>query len=138
MTGDDVSTVVVDTSVVSSVFNQSSYARFYQERMVGRRAVVSFQTVEELYFGAYKRGWGSRRRSELDRHLQQYEVVWPTSELVRVCARLRSGREAVGRRLETADAWIAATAIMLNCPLASHDRDFSGIPNLELIQMSIA
>lgn len=28
----------------------------------------------------------------------------------------------------------AATAIMLNCPPATHDRDFSGIPGLEVVQ----
>ena len=65
----------------------------------------------------------------------RYNVVWPNPALVRVCARLRSECEARGRRLETADAWIAATAVMLNCPLASHDRDFSGIPRLEIIQV---
>ena len=33
-----------------------------------------------------------------------------------------------------ADAWIAATAIMLSCPLASHDGHFMEIPNLRLIK----
>lgn len=28
----------------------------------------------------------------------------------------------------------AATTIMLDCPLASHDRDFSRIPGLEAVQ----
>lgn len=28
----------------------------------------------------------------------------------------------------------AATAIMMDRPLASHDRDFSGIPGLEVVQ----
>ena len=54
--------------------------------------------------------------------------------MVRISARLRSERERAGRRLTTADAWIAATALMLDCPLPSHDGDFSGIPDLELIR----
>ena len=58
-----------------------------------------------------------------------------TSELVEISARLRSERERSGRRLNTADAWIAATAIMLGCPLASHDGDFLDIPNLALVRM---
>ena len=41
--------------------------------------------------------------------------------------------ELAGRRLSVADAWIAATALYLGCPLATHDRDFIGIPNLRLI-----
>ena len=42
-------------------------------------------------------------------------------------------KETAGRRMEAADGWIAATAIMLGCPIATHDGDFIGIPNLQLI-----
>ena len=53
--------------------------------------------------------------------------------VVDISANLRSAQEGAGRRLNTADAWIAATALMLNCPLASHDGDFDGIAGLQLI-----
>ena len=135
MIGDGTLVVVVDTSVVSLIFNGDTRASSYLEHLHGRHAVTSFQTLEELQFGIYKAGWGRRRRSELIEHLGQYDVVWPNPPLVRTCARLRGECEMRGRRLETADAWIAATAVMLNCPLASHDRDFSGIPGLEVIQV---
>ena len=125
--------VVVDTSVVSLICNRDPRSRFYQKQMEGKRAIISFQTWEEMLFGTYKGEWGDRRKSELAQYLQQYTVVWPTPELVNISANLRSESEAAGRRLATADAWIAATAILLNCPLASHDRDFSGIPNLRLL-----
>ena len=135
MIGDDTLIVVADTSVVSLIFNGDTRSSAYLEHLDGRHAVTSFQTLEELQFGAYKAGWGRRRRSELNEHLRQYHVAWPNPSLVRTCARLRSECEARGRRLETADAWIAATAVMLSCPLASHDRDFSGIPGLEVTQV---
>ena len=32
-----------------------------------------------------------------------------------------------GRRLEAGDAWIAATAKMLDAPLLTHDKDFSPV-----------
>ena len=53
-------------------------------------------------------------------------------ELVNTSARLRA---AAGRggKLSQADAWIAATAILLGCPLLSHDRDFGNPPELRLI-----
>ena len=72
--------------------------------------------------------------NELLQYLDRYEVVWSTPELVEISARLRDERERTGRKLNTADAWVAATAIMLDCPFASHDGDFSDIPNLELIR----
>ena len=126
--------VVLDTNIVSYIFNRDPKALYYQNHIRGQRALISFQTLEEQWYGAYSKGWGERRKSELAAHLKQYEVIWPSAELVERCARLRAGRRSIGRKLEVADAWIAATALMLQCPLASHDGDFMGIPNLDLIR----
>ena len=81
-----------------------------------------------------KDNWGAARRNRLSQHLAQYDVVWPTPAMVDISANLRSSQEKAGRRLETADAWIAATALMLNCPLASHDGDFDAVAGLQLIK----
>ena len=67
-------------------------------------------------------------------YIGQYELIWPNSDLAHISAQLRTERERAGRWLNTADAWIAATAIMLGCPLIAYDGDFSGIPNLQLIR----
>ncbi len=126
--------VVLDTGVVSFIYNGDDRAAFYEDRFIGMRLVISFQTLEELYIWPIKNKWGTRRRNELLRHLSLYEVVWPNLELVRLSAGLRADREKAGRRLNTADAWIAATALMLGCPLAYHDGDFDGIPGLQVIR----
>lgn len=43
-------------------------------------------------------------------------------------------RALVGRRLETADAWIASTAIAYDAPLITHNgSDYSGVPGLKVI-----
>ena len=126
--------IVLDTNVVSYIFNERELADYYVERIGDQQTVISFQTLEELWFGAYKNRWGDRRRSRLALYIEKYKVIWPNGELVRSCADLRAERERAGRTLSTADAWIAATALLLDCPLACHDRDFSGIPNLRLIQ----
>ena len=126
--------VVLDTNVVSYIFNRDPRGHYYQERIQGQRVLISFQTLEEQWYGAYMNGWGERRRNELADHLDQYDVVWPNAELVEICAQLRVERKEAGRKLEVADAWIAATALMLDCPLASHDRDFSGIAGLTIIK----
>jgi len=97
----------------------------------GLRAVISFQTLEELWFGVLKGDWGPRRRNQLRQHLEQYEVAWATPELVNLSANIRNEREKAGRRLSTGDAWIAATALMLQCPLASHDRRFDRSTKVE-------
>ncbi len=89
--------------------------------------------MEELRYGAYVRDWGANRKNDLSIHLKQYKVIWPNAELLDICASLRAERRSAGRELSTADAWVASTALMLQCPLASHDGDFEGIPDLELI-----
>ena len=109
--------IVVDTSVVSLVFNRDHRGDFYLPHMTGQRTVVSFQTIEELWFGARKAGWGARRRNELALHLEHYDVAWPDQDTLEFSANFRVEREIAGRSLNTADAWIAATALRLSCPL---------------------
>ncbi|MYA59434.1 MAG: type II toxin-antitoxin system VapC family toxin [Chloroflexi bacterium] len=128
--------VVLDASVVSILFNEADDRRYhyYQERLAGRRALLSFQTVEELLYWRYARAWGEARALRLRDRIAEYEIVWPDQVLVHLSARLRSDLREMGRTLDVADAWIAATALMRECPLASDDRDFVGIPGLPLIQ----
>ena len=130
------SLVVVDTSVISLFIREHELADHYHQRIEGMRAVISFQTLQELWFGAFKAAWGDNRKNALKRYLDRYAVIWPTLEVVHISSRLRAEREIVGQTLATGDSWIAATAVMLKCPLASHDRDFSGIPGLQLIRAS--
>ena len=127
--------VVADTTVVSFLLNRSDEAAYYEERLRGRRVVISFQTMEEMWFGAYRRSWGSRRLAALAEHLAHYGVVMPNEALIRETAQLRARQERIGRRISIPDAWIAATALMLGCPLAAHDRDYSDIEGLSLIQL---
>ena len=132
---DENSLVVLDTSVTSIIYNGDWRARYYEEQIERRRTLISFQTLEEMLFGAFSNNWGERRRQELGRYLSQFEVIWPGPSLVDVCARLRSERRLAGRELKSADAWIAATAILLDCPLAADDGDFENIPGLDLIRL---
>ena len=71
--------VVLDTSVVSILFNEADDRRYhyYQERLAGRRALISFQTVEELLYWRYARAWGEARALRLRDRIAGYEIVWP-------------------------------------------------------------
>ena len=42
--------------------------------------------------------------------------------------------QVAGRRIETADAWIAATALLYEASLVTHNgSDYLGVPGLKLI-----
>lgn len=127
--------VVVDTNIVSYIYRDDPIAAPYLNEMAGRRAVISFQTYEEILYGALSSNWGDRRISDLLAYVAaNYEMIGYDLELVRTCARLRADSRRRGRELKPADAWIAATAILLNCPLLSHDRDFGNPPDLRVIR----
>ena len=127
--------IVADTNVVSYIYRNDRIAQPYLARMDGHRAAISFQTYEELVFGTFNANWGRRRSEALLRHIDtKYAMVEADLELVKVCASLRAQSRRLGQELSAADAWIAATAVLLNCPLLSHDRDFGSLPGLEVIR----
>jgi predicted nucleic acid-binding protein len=129
--------VVVDTGVFAAdVVRHSPLVEAYGPMLVGRHVYVSFQTVAEVRFGAYRAGWGLARLDRLDAKIANAEVVWPGPELVEKYARLRAECSRLGHALANkahdADRWVAATAIHLGVPLVAHDGVFRNVPGLVL------
>ena len=125
---------MLDTNVVSFIYRNDPKSVYYEHQIAGLRQYISFQTSEELWFGAYKDGWGERRKEEFRQFLSTYEVALPNTATIDHCARIRAEQERAGRTLTLDDAWIAATAMTLGCPLATDDRDLANVPGLEVIQ----
>jgi predicted nucleic acid-binding protein len=88
---------------------------------------ISFQTVAEMRLGALNRSWGSVRRELLEAFLRSLLIVEYTDELASLWAGVMYESKRAGRRLEAGDGWIAATALLLNVPLLTHDRDFANL-----------
>ena len=136
MTGEPPQPVVVDTKVGSYFLRHDPRGDHHLGVMASRRPFLSFQTVEELRFGALRAGWGPRRMANPEACLSRYEVFHSTDELVLTSARQRRRCRAAGHTLDTADAWIAATAVLLDCPPLSNDRGFAAVPGLKLLPFS--
>ena len=119
---------------MSYLLNRHSLAVVYEQLLAGCEPLISFMTVAEMYRGALKRNWGPRRMSELAEHLRQFAIV-PYS--FRVClsyAHIANSAERRGTPIATADALIAASALSLGIPLATHNkRHFQGIGGLTVI-----
>jgi predicted nucleic acid-binding protein len=71
--------------------------------------------------GAISANWGERRRRELDRWLRKYAVVHSSDELCDRWAEALAGARRSGRPIAAADAWVAATALLLDVPLVTHN-----------------
>jgi predicted nucleic acid-binding protein len=126
--------VVVDPDVVSFRLKKDSRAKLYRRHLAGRFPVIAFMTLAELHAWAHERRWGTSRRDELTRHLAQYETYFADDLLCRVWADVWSRARKRGRPIEVADAWIAATALSLGAPLATHNaEDFAGVDGLEIL-----
>ena len=126
--------VVLDTNVVSFAHRGDSRYDFYDEWTFGLTPVIALQTYEEIWYGARRDGWGENRLAELTEFLAEYRVEVPNEPIARACGTLRANQRRLGKTLSTADAWIVATALTLDCPLATHDRRLAEVPDLKLIQ----
>ena len=128
------SQIVVDSDVASYIFNWHSLAQRYSDALRGSELILSFMSVAELRMGAISAGWGNRRRLLLERFIQGFELVYADNTLCTVWARIRADARAAGRALSPQDAWIAATALALDAPLATNNRrDFEHVRKLRML-----
>lgn len=125
--------VVVDTDVVSFIFKRDPRARLFRSHLVGRTLVISFMTFAELLTWPRIRRWSTSRRELLRRHVARYQVHYVDEVLCDVWAQVVAGCRAQGRPIESADAWIAATALDLGVPLVTHNPDdYAAVEGLAL------
>ena len=128
------SDLVADTDVVSFMFKNHSIGRLYGPEFTDRQPVISFMTLAELERWAIQYNWGPRRIQRLFVFLERFIVIPSSKDLCHKWAEVMVAAQAAGRRIETADAWIAATALLQGVPLVTHNRtDYLGVPGLTII-----
>jgi len=131
--------MVVDTCVLSYLFNGHSLAEDYRTHLEGNTASISFMTLAELHYGTLKDNWGERRRAQLMTYVARDYVIYPFNRaLCLQWAVVRDSTRRIGRQIKVADSWIAATAILYGIPLVTNNRsDFEVLePDLALISES--
>ena len=123
--------MLLDTAVASFLHpkkRRSPQSQLYEPDLAGRTLAISFQSVAELLQWAELNHWTEAARAELDVFLTHFAVIPYELALARQWARVMAKTRSVGRRLESGDAWIAATAIYYGLPLVTHDADFRDLP----------
>jgi tRNA(fMet)-specific endonuclease VapC len=132
------SSVLLDTTVASLLHPKKKHSTIrakYEPHLQGQILALSFQSVAELWSWAEENNWSDEQRDGLVVFLQKFLIIPYDMELAKVWARLETHCKRIGRRLESGDAWIAATAIRYKMPLLTHDRDHVGLnyPDLNVI-----
>lgn len=131
--------IVVDTDVVSYIFNGHTQAEFFRPYLANKTLAVSFMTVAQLYYGAYHAGWGTNRLTRLEYHLKNYVILPYDYDMCLRWAAIRQDSESKGRSIEHADCWIAACAVRHDCALATNNgRHFKHIAGLLLISPGLS
>ncbi len=129
------SAVLVDTDVFSYLMRSGTpQAQIYRPHVEGKLVSVSFVTVGELLFGAYRKKWGQQKIADLMERFRAVTIVPYDFEICKTYADLRSKLEATGTPVADNDLWIAACAVRHSIPLVSNNRtDFEKTPGLVLI-----
>ena len=125
---------IVDTDVVSMLFKGDTRALAYRSHVAGRLLGISFMTLAELDRWSLEREWGQGRKLELAQYLTKYAVLPVRRELCAKWAEVAFAAKRKGRPIQTADAWIAASALHYQVPLITNNRDdYSAVDGLALL-----
>jgi len=113
--------IVLDTDVVSFLFKGDTRAQLYIPHLQNRQWLISFMTEAEFEQWALQANWSAKRSEWLRLFLCRVVIVPSSHDLVLKWAETMVAARRAGRRIETADAWIAATALLYEAPLLTHN-----------------
>ncbi len=130
--------LVVDTDVASFVFKwHPDFAPRYVGIIRGSELVVSFMTLAEMRQGAMDANWGPRKCDLLEAYLADFAVLHSDDMLCSIWAAVRNESVRKGRQISSADAWIAATALILSVPLVTNNpKDYRHLENVQLVSVA--
>ncbi len=126
---------LLDTNIVSYMFNEHSLAAKYRWHVEGFDWAISFQSLGELEEGADQKRWGTQKRRRMKEFLRRFTVIHSDDLIVNLWARIRA--ECKNQPIGVADCWIAATALAYQLELVTHNpADFAGITGLTVVSES--
>jgi predicted nucleic acid-binding protein len=127
-------TVAIDTDVVSYLFKMDTRALLYQRHLAGHHWLISFMTVAELDLWARQYHWGTARKRQMDIHLRRFAMYPFDRALCLRWAEVTDSARRNGQPIQTADAWIAASALQAGVPLVTHNpTDYAGVSGLTVL-----
>src|SRR2546423_14611591 len=126
--------VVVDTNVVSFFFKGDTRAALYKLYLNGRLQIIAAQTRAELELWTLLHNWGQRRRTALHDYLKDFLLAEADESVCLRWAEVQGDGQKRGHPISISDTWIAATALVYDVPLVTHNPDdFKYVPGLIVI-----
>ena len=129
----------LDTSVASLFLRPRPDTSGYAELVQGYHFLVSMVGYGELEQGALIDGWGGVIRQRLERFRDGVTLLPVTETTAKIWAALRFECRRRGIGNTDNDAWIAAAALEMGCPLVSNDRIHlrmqAAVPQLQVLSL---
>lgn len=128
--------VLVDKDVVSFVFKGHPIGSRYARLLADTWPTISFMTVAELERWMILGRWGPAKRARFEEFQRLFSTIPFEHELCVAWATVMVDAQRSGFRIEPSDAWVAASAILYDLPLITHNRaDYRGVPGLQIISL---
>jgi predicted nucleic acid-binding protein len=119
---------LLDTNIILALVRRNDLGLFleaaYGVSALAHQFTVAVVTVGELYALANKLAWGAARRAAMVRQIAPFDVQNIDQRVIAAYAEIDATSDAIGRPMGKNDAWIAATARVLDATLLTTDRDF--------------
>ena len=116
------------------LFKGDSRALQYDFYFSGSLLGISFMTFAELERWPLERNWGALKKAQLAQHLMRYAVLPVSRDLCKKWAQVTFEAKSKGQPIQTADAWIAASALYYQVPLITHKAaDYKMISGLHIL-----
>lgn len=113
------------------MFAKTAPSALYDTELRGSDLKLSFMSLAELRRWSISSKWGQRRQDLLESFIADFEIIYPDDEMCTLWATVTAHGRATGRNIAPQDAWIAATALRIDAPLATNNRcDFEHVPGL--------
>jgi predicted nucleic acid-binding protein len=126
--------VVVDTDVVSLVFEGDSRAEKYLSALTAPDLLVSFMTEAELERWILQAKWGPERIVRFRTYMKRFVSVPSSRDLIVKWAEVMVVARSLGRRIEVAEAWVAATTLLYDATLVTNNPgDYVGVAGIKLL-----
>ena len=123
---------LLDTDIASAYLqgNGKVFNRFIQH---GGGLYISVLSVSELFSWVYVADNPTRREGGLLAMLSDVTVLPIDDDIARKCGQLRASLQHKGTKVPTLDLLIAATALLHNLTVVTHNqRHFSLVPDLRI------
>jgi len=117
---DDV--VLVDTDVFSYLWQNRPEGAPFRPLVEGRVVALSFTSVAEAYYGAYRRRWTDQKFRGLENAISPYLILPYDIEMSRRWGQVSADLETAGLPRADNDVWIAVIALHYSIPLVTNNR----------------